>query len=108
MSGRDSSSSSSAGPGYSSPCDALRFDSQLSSPQAPVVTTLKPGDVLDIAVVSMRGQVVVQVLSHGQPAGGLTGPEASQLRNCIDQGHDFKATVLSVNGGQVKVHVEHA
>lgn len=96
------------GPSYSSPCDTLRFDSQLSSPQASVVATLRSGDVMAIAVAQMNGQVVVQVLSHGQPAGGLTGPEATQLRNCIEQGHDFNATVLQVNGGQVRVRVEHA
>lgn len=99
---------SGGGPGYSSPCDSLRFDSQLSSPQAPVVATLSPGDVLLIAVTQMNGQVVVQVLSRGQPAGGLTGPEATQLRNCIEQGHNFNATVLQINGGQVRVRVEHA
>ncbi len=95
------------GQSYNSPCDTLRFDSQLSSPQAPVVATLNVGDVLPIAVVQMKGQVVVQVLSSGQPAGGLTGPEATQLRNCIQQGHNFNATVLQVNGGQVRVRVEH-
>lgn len=108
MSGSGGGGSSGGGPGYSSPCDTLRFESQISSPQAPVVATLNPGDVLLIAVVSMRGQVVVQVLNQGQPAGGLTGPEATQLRNCIEQGHDFKAIVLSVNGGQIRVRVEHA
>lgn len=96
------------GPGYSSPCNTLRFDSQLSSPQAAVVRTLNVNDVLLIVVVPMNGQVVVQVLSHGQPAGGLTGPEATQLRNCIDQGHNFTATVLQIVGGQVRVRVEHA
>ena len=96
------------GRGDDSPCDTLKFDSQLSSPQAPVVASLRPGDVLPIAVVQMNGQVVVQVLSNAQPAGGLAGPEATQLRNCIEQGHDFNATVLQVNGGQVRVRVEHA
>lgn len=100
-------SSYGGGPSYDSPCDTLRFDSQLSSPQAPVVATLSLGDVLPITVVQMKGQVVVQVLHNGQPAGGLTGPEATQLRNCIQQGHDFNATVLQVNGGQVRVRVEH-
>jgi len=95
------------GPSDNSPCDTLKFESQLSSPQAAVVSALIPGEVLHIAVAQMNGQVVVQVLHHGQPAGGLTGPEATRLRNCIDQGHTFTATVLQVNGGQVRVRVEH-
>lgn len=108
MSGSGGGGFGGGGPGYSSPCNTLRFDSQLSSPQAAVVRTLNVNDVLLIVVVPMNGQVVVQVLSHGQPAGGLTGPEATQLRNCIDQGHNFTATVLQIVGGQVRVRVEHA
>jgi len=110
MSGRDNSSSSTgnSGPGYSSSCDTLRFDLQLSSPQAPVVATLSVGDVLLIAVVQMQGLVIVQALSNGQPAGGLTGPEATMLRNCIDKGHNYTATVLQITSGQVRVRVEHA
>jgi sRNA-binding carbon storage regulator CsrA len=72
------------------------------------VATLNVGDVLTIAVVQMNGHVIVQVLSNGQPAGGLTGPEATRLRNCIDQGHNYTATVLQITGGQVRVRVEHA
>lgn len=108
MSGSGGGGSGGGGPGYSSPCDTFRFDSQLSSPQAAVVRTLNVNDVLLIVVVPMNGQVVIQVLSHGHPAGGLTGPEATQLRNCIEQGHNFTATVLQIVSGQVRVRVEHA
>ena len=110
MSGRDSPSTGNGngGPGYSSQCDTLRLDLQLSSPQAAVVATLNVNDVLLIVVVPMNGQVIVQVLSQGQPAGGLTGPEATQLRNCIGQGHNYTATVLQIVSGQVRVRVEHA
>lgn len=93
-------------PDYS-PCETLRFNAQLTSPQPAVVVTLSPGDVLDVVVVNMRGQVVVQVLKAGHIAGGLTGPEATRLRNCVDQGHAYNATVESVNGGQVRVRVQH-
>jgi hypothetical protein len=90
-----------------SPCDRLRFEAQLSSPQPSVVVTLKVGDVLDVAVSTMKGQVVVQVLTNGHVAGGLAGPDATRLRNCMDQGHQYNATVRAVNGGQVRVFVEH-
>lgn len=97
------------GGGYAndSPCDKLRFDAQLTSPQPSVVGTLMVGDALDIVVATMNGQVVVQVRKAGNLAGGLTGPDATRLRNCMDQGHQFGATVLTVNGGQVRVRVEH-
>lgn len=103
-----SSGGSGGGHEYESPCDKLRFEAQLTSPQPAVVATLKPKEVLDVRVVNMNGQVVVQVVKKGQVAGGLAGPDATRLRNCIDQGHNYTATVWSINGGQVRVFVEHA
>lgn len=92
---------------YESPCDKLRFEAQLTSPQPAVVATLVVPDVLDIKVVTMKGLVVVQVHKHGQVVGGLAGPDATRLRNCIEQGHQYKATIRSINGGQVRILVEH-
>lgn len=94
-------------PEHESPCDKLRFEAQLTSPQPAVVSTLKPGDLLDVQVVNMKGQIVVQVLIKGRPAGGLAGPDATRLRNCIERGHEYSAKVLAINGGQVRVFVEH-
>lgn len=93
---------------YEPPCEKLQFQAQLASPQPDVVRTLVVEEVLEIAVVNMQGQVVVQVLKSGQPAGGLAGPDATRLRNCIEEGHEYKATVRSINGGQVRVLVEHS
>lgn len=95
------------GNGNDSPCETLRFDAQLTSPQAAVVAILKVDELLDIGVATMSGQRVVQVSRSGKVAGGLTGPDATRLRQCADEGHDFKAKVLSINGGQVRVRVEH-
>ena len=90
-----------------SPCDKVRFEAQLTSPQPAVVVTLTVGDVLDIAIVTMKGQVVVQVLKNGKVVGGLAGPDATRLRNCIEQGHHYKAAVRGISGGQIRVLVEH-
>lgn len=108
MSGRDGGSGSGGGGNiYDTPCDRLRFEAQLTSPRPAVVATLFVGNVLDISVVNMGGQVVVQVLKNGQVVGGLAGPDATRLRNCIDQNHEYRATVRAINGGQVRVLVEH-
>lgn len=96
------------GSSYPSPCESLRFDAQLTSPQAAVVSTLKVGEVLMIALANLKGQTVVQVLRSGQVAGGLTGPDAGRLRECLEDGHSYEATVLIVNGGQVRVRVAHS
>jgi len=107
MSGSSGGGGRGSGGDYDSPCDKLRFEAQLTSPQPTVVATLVVGDALDITVATMKGQIVMQVLKGGQVAGGLAGPDATRLRNCMDQGHQYKAAVRSINGGQVRILIEH-
>jgi hypothetical protein len=104
-----SGSSGGGGGGHNdeSPCDKLRFEAQLTTPQPAVVATLKLKEVLVIDVATLKGQVVVRVLKKGKVAGGLAGPDATRLRNCIERDHTYKATVRTINGGQVRVLVEH-
>lgn len=52
--------------------------------------------------------LVIEAQKNGHAVGGIAGLDAARLRACINDGHVFKATVLTVNGGQVKVKVEHA
>lgn len=108
MSGRDGTGGISGGSDDELPCDQLRFDAQLTSPQPTVVPSLSIGSQLDITVVKRNDLLIVQVLSDGEVVGGLAGPDASKLRNCIVKGHHYKATVRAINGGQVRVFVEHA
>lgn len=107
MSGSGGGGGGGGGGSTPSPCETLRFEAQLTSPQAAVVATLSVGDVLDVALANLKGQTVVQVLKSGQVAGGLTGPDAARLRTCLDDGHNYMATVLVINGGQVRVRVTH-
>ena len=107
MSGSGGGGGGGGGGSEPSACETLRFDAQLVSTQPGVVATLKVGDVLDVALSVLKGQSIVQVLKSGQVAGGLTGLDANRLRVCIEEGHDFIATVLTVNGGQVRVRIEH-
>lgn len=90
------------------PCESLKLSVQLVSPQPAVVTTLQVNEVLLVDLVSMKGQYVIQVVKNGEAVGGLPSGESASLRNCIKQGHKYKATVLSVSQGQVKVFIEHA
>jgi hypothetical protein len=88
-------------------CNDLKFSILVSSPQPAAVAILKVGDVLSIDVAQRGGQVVVRVLHGGTLVGGLAGPDATRLRNCIEAGHGYQAEVLSINGGQVRVEVAH-
>lgn len=89
------------------PCDRLKFEAQLTSPQAQAVAGLQVGEVLDVDLVSMKGVLVIQVLKGATPVGGLAGPDATRLRNCINDGHKYTATVRAINGGQIRVQISH-
>jgi outer membrane lipoprotein SlyB len=87
-----------------SPCHLLAINTQLSSPKAGVIAGLEVGEVLEVALQGGAGTSVV-VLRHGQVAGGLASPDIQRLRECLESGTHFSATVREINGAQVKVSV---
>jgi hypothetical protein len=88
-------------------CSRLRFEAHVASPVAAVLSALTVGEVLDVAQVNQSGTVsVVLNKKNGQRVGGLASPQVAQLRKCMDDGFDFQAVVLSINGAQVRVRVE--
>lgn len=90
------------------PCTRVKFETQLTSPQPAVVATISVGDVLDVVLTQRQTVLVVEAQKNGVAVGGIAGLDATRLRTCLTDGHPFKATVLTVNGGQVRVKVEHA
>jgi len=90
------------------PCERVKFETQLTSPQPAVVATITVREVLDVVLSARQNVLVIEAQKNGHAVGGIAGLDAARLRACINDGHVFKATVLTVNGGQVKVKVEHA
>lgn len=103
------SGSGGGGGGYSGgghiDCRELVINTQLSSPKADVVMLLAEGTELDVALAVLNGTSVVVVRLRDQVAGGLAAPETARLRQCLEQGVTFGATVLHISGGQVRVRV---
>lgn len=88
-------------------CD-LRFRTPLASPVAAVVSTLGPGDVLDLRLDDTGGvRVVVAVTAGGDVAGSIVD-HIRQLIRCIQEGNSYDATVHTVTGGAVVVDVARA
>jgi len=87
-------------------CDRLSFETQLSSPKPLVVAGINVGDVLSVAMEQQGAAQVVVVIMHGnQVAGGITSPKMSRLLECMRQGSQYQATVLSKDGGQVTIRI---
>lgn len=95
------------GPTEDVSCDKLSFEAQIVSPQPAIVATLSVGEMLDVELANVKSQLVVQATKAGQPVGGLAGPDATKLRNCLNDGHRYRAVVRFISGGQVRVHVTH-
>lgn len=89
----------------STSCETLAFETQLSSPDEDVIAGIAVEDELPVELRQMNGTTVVVVVSHGQVAGGLAAPQLQRLRECIIDGTEYRATVLSKSNGQVRVRV---
>lgn len=86
-------------------CESLVIDTQLSSPKENIVELLSEGDVLDVRLEKLGAQTIVVVIHHGDVVGGLASPKILRLRECIESGIGYSASVLSKNEGQVRVRV---
>lgn len=89
--------------GRDEPCQALRLDRALEAPVPVVVAALTPGDVLAVDLIEGPPTVVVLTDSAGQTAGSVI--PTAQLIECLRQGVQFEAEVVSASGGAVRVEV---
>jgi hypothetical protein len=87
-------------------CEDLEFDTQLTSPKLDVVNKLSKDVVLKVSTQVMGGKSRVVATYKGNEAGGIGSSDLRQLRECIEGGTRYTATVISINSGQVKVHVK--
>lgn len=90
-------------------CENLKFEAQVASPNPAVVPSLTVNEVLRVTVTARSGIQEVQVYTAAsQLVGGLLANRVSRLRECILNGTSYTAKVIAINGGQVRVFVEHA
>lgn len=93
-----------AGGGSSgTPCEGLIFEAPLQSPKPAVIAKLNAGDTLEVVSKAKDGPVIVRHKTFGE-AGSLVSRLPDLLR-CIDSGTTYKAVILSIDGGQVRVRV---
>jgi hypothetical protein len=88
-----------------SSCSLLVIETQLSSPQPNVIGTLTLGEVLDVDLQQTGVVAVVVALKNGVVAGGIAATSLNQLRDCIEGGTVYQATVTGINGGQIRIRI---
>lgn len=91
-------------------CHLLKFETRITSPNAAVIGSLTVGKQLIVQVAAGSAAQEIQVLTPEghQIVGGLLHNRAQRLRECLLAQTRYKATVRSINNGQVDVFVEPA
>jgi hypothetical protein len=108
MSGGGGGGSTGGGGDSGVDCSALQFEANVSSPQPSAVAALQVNDAL---TVHLEQQGATRMIALRRPNNDLVGSLTDHLRElirCIQEGVDFEAIVLSVQGGAVRVRVQAA
>ena len=92
-------------PEDTNPCLEIHFQTQLSSPKPDVISKLKKGDTLNIELRTIHTQVVVAAIFDEEIAGGIASPQISSIRECIQRGTKYRAKVISIHEGLVRIDV---
>lgn len=88
----------------SSPCERINFRANINSPQPAVLGPLGLRTELDVKLQTAPTiSVIVEYI--GVTAGALTGTEVSKLINCIQNGFEYSATIVSIDKGNYTVQV---
>jgi hypothetical protein len=87
------------------PCERLTSETTLTSPVRSVIAQLTTGTLLDVEVTDSGGTPVVRAVHNGQVAGSITSSIIQKIAECIENGHQYVAEVLSVQGGACRVRV---
>ena len=86
-------------------CETLVIDTQLSSPKLDVISAIRVGDLLEVMTETHGDRTTVVVKYKGAVAGGLAAPLLKRLRECIEEGTQYRAKVTAKKDGQVRVRV---
>ena len=89
-------------------CARLGFTTMLSSPEPSVVAKITVGDRLRIAL-QLEGEVeIVAALSAQEELAGTVTTRLAELIPCLRAGWQYVATVMSIDGGAVRLEIHHA
>lgn len=86
-------------------CDRVALKTVVNSPVPAVIGTVQPGDCLEVQLQIHGGRSIVVVLKGAAVLGSITVSAVPRLVECLENGHSFKATVLSVSGARCEVEI---
>lgn len=89
-------------------CATLSQQTTLNSPNRAVLAQLSKGTELEVSINKSGKAVTVEALFNGQVAGTITASIIQRLAECMEQGYQYVAEVIDVQGGacRVQIHVK--
>ena len=91
--------------GQSIDCSNFSFETHIHSPVQEEVDILSVGDILSVKLAVIGAVEVVQILNNDSVVGGIVDRGPS-LKQCLEDGFEFQATVRSISGAAVKIFVQ--
>ncbi len=95
------------GTGAGDPC-VIEEVTTLNSISPPGLRVVRVGDVLDVVFVSGPPKRLIAQLGGGQLVGSITSRSMLQIIECIQNGRQYSADVLTIQGGACQVRVRLA
>lgn len=92
------------GSGGGMDCGSLSFDTFIASP-TPEALQLNKDDILCLSLEYQKNMALVLVKQNTVTMGGIASSYLTQLRECMENGNNYSARVISVDSGKVKIFV---
>lgn len=88
------------------PCD-ISIQLPLSATNPANIKNVKAGDILNVAVQNSKGVSVVVALAASDKSvvGSIAYRDVQVLIDCMDEGHEYVAKIISLTTTSVKVQV---
>ncbi|HKS06827.1 MAG TPA: hypothetical protein VJR92_10975 [Gemmatimonadaceae bacterium] len=93
------------GPDTAIDCASFVATTEVLSPDPAVVNTTKKNTVGTLQLGSAVSRPVQVVLPGNAILGSVSPPGVAKLKQCIADGFKYKATVVAISGGAVRVEI---
>ena len=89
-------------------CEGLVLNTQIASPKPAVIRQLSVDDILQVDLQTVDTTTAIVLLFRKQIAGAVAAPDMQRLRECIEGGARYDATVTAISGAHVSIRIAAA
>ena len=83
-------------------CSRVSIKTNITSPNPVVLVSVRKDDVLRVGLQTATGPLVA-ITDTNEILGPIFTRDPASLIDCINQGYNYQAKILSINGGDVQI-----